>query len=212
MLTGALIAVAGILVLWGLVAVLGDGSDGTADGTLAASVTTTTAATAEGSTTSAAPVTAAAGGPTTTRGGSPGATTTSRAPAGTVGATASTAVTVTVPATARRVPEGTWGGRGIRLVVGPNGGSVEYDCATGLISQPLVLNGDGSFQAEGSHAFQPGGPVQPGTPAPAAQAARYTGSVRGSQMELTVVLPQAGTTLGPFSLGLGQQPLLDRCG
>jgi hypothetical protein len=75
-----------------------------------------------------------------------------------------------------------------------------------------VLDSGWSFQADGSHTFGSGGPVQPGTPSPAAQPARYTGSVSGSQMELTVVLPQAGRTLGPFTLGLDTQPLLDRCG
>ncbi|HEX6597103.1 MAG TPA: hypothetical protein VF045_09220 [Acidimicrobiales bacterium] len=124
--------------------------------------------------------------------------------------TVAPATTVTAPA--RRVPDGTWGGQGIRLVVSPSGGTVEYDCAAGFISEALVLGGGESFQAAGTHSSQPGGPSQPGTPTPSGQPARYSGSLNGSQMTLTVVLPDTGLTLGPFSLGLGQAPLLDRCG
>lgn len=198
--SAAILAVASALVLWGLWAVLGDGNE-TADSTRATSEetlappgdqTTSTSGSISATSTPAPTTTVSAGGvPTTT-------------------ATSATVAT-TVPAGTRRVPEGVWGGQGIRLVVGPSGASVEYDCATGLISQALVLDGAGSFQADGSHTFQPGGPVQPGAPAPAAQPARYSGSVQGSQMQLAVVLTRTGTTLGPFSLGLGQQPLLDRC-
>lgn len=120
--------------------------------------------------------------------------------------------TTTTPTPVGRVPEGTWGGVGIRLVVSATGASVEYDCATGLVTEALVVDGGGSFAASGTHAFQSGGPAQPGAPAPPGRPARYSGSASGSQMTLTVVLPDTGSTLGPFTLGLGAPPLLDRCG
>jgi hypothetical protein len=209
-LPGAVLVTVGALAVWALVAVLGDGGEGTADGANAAAEGPATSASAgSGTTTSAGSAGTSTSLATGTTATVPTTSAVGNAPTSTV---TSAAAPTTAPATARRVPEGTWGGRGIRLVLGPNGGSVEYDCASGLIAQALVLDGDGSFRAEGTHAFQSGGPVQAGTASPGAQPARYTGSVTGSQMELTVVLPQAGRTLGPFSLRLGQQPLLDRCG
>lgn len=116
------------------------------------------------------------------------------------------------PAATARVPQGTWGGTGIQLVVTAAGGTVEYNCAAGVIAEPLTLDAAGSFAATGTHSFLRGGPPDPGAPPPRAQPARYTGSSDGATMRLTVTLPEAGTTLGPFTLVLGQRALLDRCG
>lgn len=127
--------------------------------------------------------------------------------------TAGTASTSGPPTTTGSVlPAGAWGGRGILLLVGEAGATVEYDCAAGTISPPLRLGPDGRFEATGTHAVGTGGPRQSGAAPPAALQARYTGSLVGSQLTLQGSLVATGATIGTFSLTLGQPPLLDRCG
>lgn len=134
----------------------------------------------------------------------------------TVARTATTEVTVAPTTTApagsgMAVPQGMWGGSGIQLTVTAGGGSVEYECASGVIAEPLVTDDGGNFEASGSHAFERGGPVQPNTPPAPSQPARFAGWTDGSQMRLSVTLTDSGTELGPFTLHLGQQASLDRC-
>ena len=51
-------------------------------------------------------------------------------------------------------PIGTWGGTHIALIVTASDGTVEYDCATGTITEPVRVGSDGSFDAAGT--FSPG--------------------------------------------------------
>lgn len=110
------------------------------------------------------------------------------------------------------VPTGLWGGEHIRLVVTEIGAAVEYDCAAGRIDEPLLRNKEGNFEARGVHVFERGGPRQLGEPAPKRHPARYHGWTNGSQMRLTVTLSDTGTHVGTFSLDVGRQPLLEKCG
>lgn len=203
LLVAALVVLLAIGVLtWRTSGTLGNSSVGSAlTATSSAGPTSTTAATATSAGQAGAtslPITAPA-------------TATSR-PAVSATAPLGTSVPTTARGTSTPVPLGAWGGRGIRLVLTATGGSVEYDCAAGVITAPLVAGGGGTFEAGGAHAFQGGGPVDPGRPAARALNARYTGSTDGAQMRLTVTLPETGATLGPFTLGLDQPALLDRCG
>jgi hypothetical protein len=106
---------------------------------------------------------------------------------------------------------GRWGGSGIRLDVTAAGGNLEFNCALGSISEPIVLDGAGNFQAAGSHTLEAGGPPGPGAPQPSPRPARFRGHVAGNQMELTVTLAEGGTSLGTYSLTLGTAPELDKC-
>jgi hypothetical protein len=109
------------------------------------------------------------------------------------------------------VPPGSWGGQGIHMSVTASGARIEYDCAAGTISEPLVADSNGLFEVSGAHTFESGGARQPGMPSPPSQPARYQGWTDGRQMQLTVSLPEAHTELGSFALGITQPPLLDRC-
>lgn len=109
-----------------------------------------------------------------------------------------------------RVPEGTWAGEELILTVTEAGASAEFECAAGLLAEPLELDAKSRFNSPGTYAAQSGGPV-PATPPPA-QSARYTGQlVDASHLVLTVLLPESGTTHGPFRLELGREPTLERC-
>lgn len=104
--------------------------------------------------------------------------------------------------------QGDWGGRHVGLTFGADGGTLEYDCAAGTITPPLV-QADGSFTAEGTHTPGWGGPEIEGQVLPTF-AVRYAGRVRGDTMTLQGNV-ENGVTLGPFTLRRGAGPIIFRC-
>jgi hypothetical protein len=101
-----------------------------------------------------------------------------------------------------QVPEGEWGGQNMDLVVTTAGATSLFKCgATGLVSQPIVLDSTGHFQAQGT--FTPLA-VQSG-PLPAL----YAGSIAGIAMTLSVTV--GGAQMGPFQLVEGRSATIDVC-
>ena len=60
----------------------------------------------------------------------------------------------------RRIATGLWGGQHIRIDVGEKSATVEYDCASGVINGPLVVDENGNFNLRGIHKMERGGPVR----------------------------------------------------
>jgi hypothetical protein len=86
-----------------------------------------------------------------------------------------------------RIPTGLWGGQHIRIEVGAKSATIEYDCATGVIDGPLVVDSNGQFNLRGTHKMERGGPIrQDEEPKP--HPATYTGSIKGNTMTLTLKL------------------------
>lgn len=108
-----------------------------------------------------------------------------------------------------RASPGRWGGDHVRLDVSEAGAAVEFDCAHGTVDQPMALDAEGRFDARGTYVREHGGPVRPDE-TENSEPARYTGSVVGRSMSLTVVLDD-GTRLGPFALTLGDEGRLLKC-
>src|SRR5512140_1985972 len=73
---------------------------------------------------------------------------------------------------------GDWGGDHAGLVATADSGTMEYDCASGRITEPLRPASDGRFTANGTHTPGHGGPVGIGEVLPK-RPARYTGRVIG---------------------------------
>lgn len=105
---------------------------------------------------------------------------------------------------------GEWGGDHAGLVATPDSGTLEYDCATGRITEPLRPRSDGSVTALGTHTPGHGGPVRIDE-VPARRPARYTGRVEGDQLSLTVVLTDSAVTVGTFVLVRGRSPHVVKC-
>lgn len=109
------------------------------------------------------------------------------------------------------VPNGVWGGEHIRMEVNDNGADVEFDCASGSISQRLELDDQGRFKVQGIYIAE--------TPAPAAVdggstasgvKATYAGTLSGSSMHLEIFI-EAQNMPRTFVLVQGDQGHLAKC-
>src|SRR6476469_6244808 len=57
---------------------------------------------------------------------------------------------------------GQWGGQGVSMDVTDNGASLEFDCATGRITEAIVPDSAGKFTVKGLFARQRPGPTREG--------------------------------------------------
>ena len=105
---------------------------------------------------------------------------------------------------------GVWGGDHILIEVTSTGATVMFECADGTIEESLVIDGNGRFDVRGVHIRRTGGPAR-SDQKPERLRARYSGSVKGNSMTLTVTLPDTNETEGTYSLTYNQRPELRRC-
>jgi hypothetical protein len=113
--------------------------------------------------------------------------------------------------TAKVVANGVWGGEHIRIDVSDSGADIEFDCARGTISQPIVLDAQGRFKLQGTYKAE--------TPAPATAdrgstgsgvTATYSGVLNGSSLLLEVSI-EGQDTSRTFDLVQGDQGHLAKC-
>jgi hypothetical protein len=109
------------------------------------------------------------------------------------------------------VPDGNWGGEHMGMVVTDTGATIEYDCASGTIDEPLRLDASGAFAWRGTHVIGHGGPIRQDEQ-PDAHPAEYTGHADSRRMTITVRLTD-GTAFTPqtFALTLGTNPRVFKC-
>jgi hypothetical protein len=105
---------------------------------------------------------------------------------------------------------GPWGGPHLAMVLKANGGTMEYDCAAGTISNDWTVTPDGLFAATGQHMPGHGGPSRIDEDT-VRRPARYQGTIRGRTMTLTVVLTDSATVLGVYSLTRGNTGSVFKC-
>jgi len=108
----------------------------------------------------------------------------------------------------QRIPTGNWGGQHINMKVGAKSATIEYDCATGVIKGPLVVDSDGNFNLRGTHRMQRGGPTRADETANG-HPATYTGSIKGNTMTLNLKL--SDSDVETFTLEKGKEGELVRC-
>ena len=108
----------------------------------------------------------------------------------------------------QHIPTGNWGGQHINMKVGAKSATIEYDCATGVIQGPLVVDSDGNFNLRGTHRMQRGGPTR-ADEAANGRPATYTGSIKGNTMTLNLKL--GDSDVETFTLEKGKQGELVRC-
>ena len=92
---------------------------------------------------------------------------------------------VTQPTT-RAALSGVWGGEHVTLELQNEGGRIEFDCAHGGITQAIIPRSDGTFSVTGTFTREFGHPAAGETDD--ARPARYSGTVSGARMELTITV------------------------
>ena len=114
-------------------------------------------------------------------------------------------------------PVGVWGGAHVRLEITDattsgiaGGGTVEFDCAHGLITAPITTDKSGRFDAPGVYVQEHGGPIRVGEQV-IAHPARYMGVINGSRMTLTVARSDSAWSAGPFALERGVAGSVFKC-
>lgn len=106
------------------------------------------------------------------------------------------------------IPTGNWGGQHINMKVGAKSATIEYDCASGVIQGPLVIDSDGNFNLRGTHRMQRGGPTR-ADETPNDHPATYTGSIKGNTMTLNLKISDSDEET--FMLEKGKEGELFRC-
>lgn len=108
----------------------------------------------------------------------------------------------------RRIAPGVWGGQHIQMKVGAKSAMIEYDCASGVIDGPLVVDRNGHFNLHGTHRMERGGPVRSNED-PRQAPATYSGSIQGNTMTLTLKLSDSDEET--FTLEKGKPGELFKC-
>jgi hypothetical protein len=105
---------------------------------------------------------------------------------------------------------GEWGGEHIALSVAADSAALEYDCATGAMTEPIKPTASGSFTAIGYYIPGQGGPARQedvGQRLPA----EYTGTTDADDMTLAVTLTETGQAVGFYTLFRNEPPTLFKC-
>jgi hypothetical protein len=105
---------------------------------------------------------------------------------------------------------GDWGGEHLGLSATVAGAELEYDCATGRITEPIRPDAAGRFSVSGEHFPGHGGPIRVDEEQ-VKRPAHYDGVVRGASMTLSVTLTDSNEALGSFTLVYGRSPFVFKC-
>lgn len=110
---------------------------------------------------------------------------------------------------AQRQLSGLWGGMHVRLEGSEHGATLEFDCGTGTIREPILLDSAGHFDVAGSYNREGPGPVRQGVQTDSS--ARFSGTVTADTMTLAVRLEGSSEPLLNLSLTRGRQGKIVKC-
>jgi hypothetical protein len=109
-----------------------------------------------------------------------------------------------------RVPTGAWGGEHVALTVTDTGAHFEFDCASGDIAKPLVVDDKGQFAMDGVFVQERGGALRPDD-VPNKQAAQYAGQLTDKTLTLEVTLVDSKQKIGSYAVTLDATPRVRKC-
>ena len=102
-----------------------------------------------------------------------------------------------------------WGGQHIEMELTKDGGTLNFDCATGTITKPLEVDAQGKFRVSGTFTRErPGPTMRDGNPA---VVATYSGSIDGTTMHLHIVSGSDKEVVGDYVLVRGQPGRVMKC-
>jgi len=114
------------------------------------------------------------------------------------------------PMSQRKI-SGLWGGQGISMEATDSGATLDFDCASGTITEPIVPDSAGKFSVKGRFARQRPGPTREDENNDG-QPASYSGVVNGENLTLTITLAKNSEKMGDFTLAHGKTGRIRRCG
>ena len=114
------------------------------------------------------------------------------------------------PMSQRKI-SGLWGGQGISMEATDSGATLDFDCASGTITEPIVPDSAGKFSVKGRFARQRPGPTREDENNDG-QPASYSGVVNGENLTLTITLAKNSEKVGDFTLAHGKTGRIRRCG
>jgi hypothetical protein len=107
---------------------------------------------------------------------------------------------------------GTWGGGRMTLVLTAHGGQLIEDCATAVITTPVLRDRQGHFTIVAQRQQDHPGPQHldemDSAPSPASESVRYSGSTIGGNLELT---RHDQASIAPIRLAPGKSIKRIRC-
>src|SRR5579862_799127 len=103
-----------------------------------------------------------------------------------------------------------WGGEHVSLVMSKANATLEFDCAEGVILNPIRPDSNGDFTATGTFTPQRGGPIKKDSP-PADLPATYKGSIHGNTMHLEVTLSNGNAPPPAMTLTRGAVGHVVKC-
>lgn len=103
-----------------------------------------------------------------------------------------------------------WGGEHVRIEFNDGEARVDFDCAHGTISDPLKTNSEGRFSLNGTYVREGPGTIRRNVPR-VSQPARYSGTIKGEEMSLTLTLTNTSQEIGTFTLTRGSEGLIRKC-
>lgn len=106
------------------------------------------------------------------------------------------------------VPEGDWGGVGIRIAVTARGAMIELDAAHGKTAGPLALDSDRRFNVAGTLVRDRPGPTRPGDADAPGDPVHYRGRVEEDVLTLEILPADKRDVIGPLKAVRGAPPRL----
>jgi len=112
-------------------------------------------------------------------------------------------------APASAVKAGQWAGQHIVMTVGSASAEIEFDCGRATVGGSIDTDRDGAFVATGTFLQERPGPTTPD--GPARRPMRLSGTVKGDDMRVSIVLTDSDEDLGSFALTFGGTARLVKC-
>ena len=116
---------------------------------------------------------------------------------------------MTTSPAADAVRAGQWAGPHIVMTVAPESTEIEFDCGRATVPGAIDTDRDGGFTTSGTFLQERPGPTTPD--GPARRPMRLAGTVKGNDMQLSIVLTDSNEDVGSFSLTFGATARLVKC-
>jgi hypothetical protein len=107
------------------------------------------------------------------------------------------------------VKSGLWGGPHISMTVAAASTEIEFDCGRATVAGTIDTDRDGGFTATGTFLQERPGPTT--RDGPRQRPMRLSGTVKGDDMQMSIVLTDSNEDVGSFTLTFGTTARLVKC-